>query len=164
MAELNSTLQPKDSPIDRHKGAKSGYKFDEEYERASVSNTKMGTFTADKIVAGTIDASVITVTNLDAGNITTGSISANYLSGGTIDAQNIAVINLNASNITSGTITANIITGGTINADNVKVTNIDADNITTGKIDSNNGKTYFDLDNNEIVLSDGTNPRVVLIS
>jgi hypothetical protein len=41
-------------------------------------------------------------------------------------------------------------------------TTIDGDKIVTGKVQSADGKTYFDLDNNDIVMNDGTNNRVVL--
>ena len=66
------------------------------------------------IRAGTIDASQVNVTNLNANNITTGHLSADYLQGGTIDASKINVTNLNADNIKSGTITGRAISGGTI--------------------------------------------------
>lgn len=66
------------------------------------------------IRAGTIDASQVRVTNLNADNITTGHLSADYLQGGTIDASKINVANLNADNIKSGTITGRAISGGTI--------------------------------------------------
>ena len=66
------------------------------------------------IRAGTIDASQVNVTNLNADNITTGHLSADYLQGGTIDASKINVANLNADNIKSGTITGRAISGGTI--------------------------------------------------
>jgi hypothetical protein len=67
-----------------------------------------GAIVADFITTGTLDASKITVTNLDAGSITTG----------TLDASHITVTNLNASSITAGTlnvdrIAAGSITGGT---------------------------------------------------
>ena len=41
-------------------------------------------------------------------------------------------------------------------------TTIKGDQITTGKIQSNNTLTYFDLDNNQIVMNDGTSNRVVI--
>lgn len=54
--------------------------------------TMDGAIVADFITTGTLDASKITVTNLDAGSITTG----------TLDASNITVTNLNAQSITAG--------------------------------------------------------------
>jgi len=41
-------------------------------------------------------------------------------------------------------------------------TTIDGDRIVTGKIESADGLTYWDLDNNLFVQSDGTYPRVVI--
>jgi len=41
-------------------------------------------------------------------------------------------------------------------------TTINGDTITTGKIQSSNGKTYFDLNNNRLVVSDPWNTRVVI--
>jgi hypothetical protein len=41
-------------------------------------------------------------------------------------------------------------------------TTIDGATITTGKIQSSNGKTYFDLNNNRLVVSDPWNTRVVI--
>ena len=54
--------------------------------------TMDGAIVADFITTGTLDASKINVTNLDAGSITTG----------TLDASNITVTNLNAQSITAG--------------------------------------------------------------
>ena len=54
--------------------------------------TMDGAIVADFITTGTLDASKITVTNLDASAITTG----------TLDASNITVTNLNAQSITAG--------------------------------------------------------------
>lgn len=58
--------------------------------------TQGGEIVADFITAGTLDASKITVTNLDASAITTG----------TLDASDITVTNLNAASITAGYISA----------------------------------------------------------
>lgn len=46
---------------------------------------------ADKITSGTIDASVVTVTNLNADNIIAGTISADRISGGTISGCAISI-------------------------------------------------------------------------
>ena len=62
----------------------------------AVTDAKINTLSADKLTAGTIDASVITVSNLDASNISTG----------TIDASVITVSNLDAGNINTGTLSA----------------------------------------------------------
>ena len=41
-------------------------------------------------------------------------------------------------------------------------TTIDANKIVTGKIQSTDGKTYFDLNNNKIVVNDGNDDRVYI--
>lgn len=52
--------------------------------------------------------------------------------------------------------------GCIIRVHNAKGTTIDGDTIVTGKVESADGKTYFDLDNNYIVMNDGSNNRVVI--
>lgn len=56
----------------------------------------------DNIRAGTLDASIVNVTNLNAGNITTGTLSADRIYGGTINGNVVTVTNLNAANIKAG--------------------------------------------------------------
>ena len=75
------------------------------------------------ITTGTIDASVVSVTNLNASNISTGTMSANKISGGSIDASNVTITNLNASNITSGSLSANYIQGGIMTVGGMNNTN-----------------------------------------
>jgi len=41
-------------------------------------------------------------------------------------------------------------------------TTIDGDKIVTGKIESADGKTYFDLENNRIIVNDGDDDRVLI--
>lgn len=101
--------------------------FDGAYYRLQESSTIID---GGHIITGTIDASKVTVNNLNASNIKSG----------TIDASSITINNINASKITSGT----------INASTITITNINANNITAGKISSANGKVYFDLTNNQL--------------
>jgi len=54
---------------------------------------------------GTLDCSLLTVTNLSASSINTGSLSASRISGGTLDCSSMTVTNLSAGSITSGTFT-----------------------------------------------------------
>ncbi len=63
----------------------------------AVTNAKINSLSANKITAGTIDASVITVTNLDADNITSGTIGADKIS-----VTNLAAISANLGSITAG--------------------------------------------------------------
>lgn len=99
---------------------------------------------ANKIIAGTIDASKINVTNLNANNITAGSINA----------RNIDVYNLNADNITAGKIKAKYIEADEIvSTINGASTTINGDKITTGTIalknlNSNNDDAILKLFDN----------------
>ena len=113
-----------------------------------LSGSGSTTINGSNITTGTIDASKVTVKNLNASNITSGTISGSKISGGTINGNNVTISNLNASNITSGTLSADKISGGTINASNIAVTNITASNINRGSltganIDINNGTGFL---------------------
>ncbi|SCV23874.1 Phage minor structural protein [Bacillus cereus] len=90
----------------------------------SVSPVDSGTIIADRITAGTIDASKVNVTKINASNITTGGMSADRVTSGTIDARKISVIGLNAGNIVAGS----------INAATIDITNLKAQNITSGTL------------------------------
>lgn len=94
------------------------------------------------ITTGTIDASVVNVTNINASNITSGTMSANKIQGGTIDASDVTITNLNASNITSGTMSANKIQGGTLTVGGVgdahgKIDVVDSSGTQIGGLNSN---------------------------
>ena len=115
-----------------------------------------GTIRANAIKTGTLDCSLITVTNLDAGSITVGTLSASKISGGTLNASLMTVINLNAQSITvgtfaspndrftdeslngvkisQGTIYGNRIVANSINADRIQAGTITADRITAKTI------------------------------
>lgn len=71
---VNSFYQPYNAPVTSGTTLVSGYDFQSNNERNAVTSAFLGTFSADKIVAGTIDSAVIY----------SGSITANQLSGGTI--------------------------------------------------------------------------------
>ena len=130
------------------------------------------------IRAGTIDASQVNVTNLNADNIKSWTLdasrvnvtnlNANNIKSGTLDASRVNVTNINADNIKSGTLdasrvnvtnlNANNIKSGTLDASRVNVTNINANNIASGKITSVDRRVVFDLDNNfiDVISSDGS--------
>lgn len=80
----------------------------------SITDATINSLTANKITAGTIDASVINVTNINANNITSGSINAAV----------IGVTNLNASNITSGTLAAGRIAAASIDVTKLNIRQI----------------------------------------
>jgi hypothetical protein len=120
----------------------------------TLGDGALASLSATKLTAGTIDASVITVSNINAGNISTGTlaadrISANSITGGklaveTIEAVSIAALTITgakiaAETITAGkiataTITATQIAGGTITADEIAANTITALEIEAGSI------------------------------
>ena len=77
------------------------------------------------IRAGTIDASLVNVTNLNADNIKSGTITGRAISGGTI--------------------TGTSISGGTITGTNINGTTISSATFVSGSIDSTSGYTHLDL-------------------
>lgn len=74
--DLNPYLFPKDSPYAQNQGATSFYAFDYENEAGIISNGKIRTLTADKITSGTINAGIITISNLSVNpeDITSGTL------------------------------------------------------------------------------------------
>ena len=68
----------------------------------AVTDAKINSLTANKITAGTIDASVITVTNLDADNITSGTVATARLNvNDIISTGSIIVSGDNVSDLTN---------------------------------------------------------------
>ena len=148
---------------------------------ASKSGLSGGTTTINGgcITTGTIDASKVTVKNLNADNITSGTISvnrldskvittdnfsaqtinANKITTGTIDASKVTVKNLNADNITSGTLTADKISGGTISASTINLGNGVCKITTSGQLTCSNikatGGTIAGLTINEEAIFNG---------
>jgi len=102
-----------------------------------------GTIIADAITSGTLDCSLITVANLDAGSITTGTLSASYIQGGILDCGTMTVQSLNAASITVGqfvdtndrfsdtSIHGDKIQTGTLHADRIEANTINSDQIQT---------------------------------
>lgn len=102
--------------------------------------TMDGAIVADFITTGTLDASKITVTNLDAGSITTG----------TLDASNITVTNLNAQSITAGYLNiARIQDGSITGGENGKIAQRTIIGGSSGNIAELGIKTY-NLDNSSV--------------
>ncbi len=148
---------------------------------ASKSGLSSGTTTINGgcITTGTIDASKVTVKNLNADNIVSGTISvnrldskvittdnfsaqtinANKITTGTIDASKVTVKNLNASNIISGTLTADKISGGTISASAINLGNGVCKITTSGQLTCSNikatGGTIAGLTINEEAIFNG---------
>lgn len=92
------------------------------------------------IRAGTIDASLVNVTNLNADNIKSGTITGRAISGGTITGATVK-----GNTISGGTITGTTISGGTITGTNINGTTISSATIVSGFIDSTSGYTHLDL-------------------
>lgn len=102
--------------------------------------TMDGAIVADFITTGTLDASKITVTNLDAGSITTG----------TLDASNITVTNLNAQSITAGYLNiARIQDGSITGGENGKIAQRTIIGGSSGNIAELGIQTY-NLDNSSV--------------
>jgi hypothetical protein len=86
------------------------------------------------LTAGTIDAAVITVSNINAGNISTGVLAADRISANSITGGKLAVGTIEAVSIAAGTITGAKIAAETITASNIAVGTITADQIASATI------------------------------
>ena len=100
----------------------------------TLGNNALASISANKITAGTIDASVITVSNINAGNISTGTLAADRIAAASITGTKIAAGTIIASNIATATITATQIAAGTITASNIATGTITATQIAAGTI------------------------------
>jgi hypothetical protein len=110
----------------------------------TLGNEALASLSANKLTAGTIDASVITVSNLNAGNISTGvlnadriqaaSITGAKLVAGTIEAVSIAAGTITGAKLAVGTIEAVSIAAGTITGAKIAATTITASNIAVATI------------------------------
>jgi hypothetical protein len=110
----------------------------------TLGNEALASLSANKLTAGTIDASVITVSNINAGNISTGvlnadriqaaSITGAKLVAGTIEAVSIAAGTITGAKLAVGTIEAVSIAAGTITGAKIAATTITASNIATATI------------------------------
>lgn len=100
----------------------------------TLGNNALASISANKITAGTIDASVITVSNINAGNISTGTLAADRIASASITGTKIAAGTITASNIATATITATQIAAGTITASNIATGTITATQIAAGTI------------------------------
>ena len=125
---------------------------------ATITNAKINDLSADKITAGTIDASVITVTNLDADNITSGSIDTSLLSFTPVDSGNIVgTINASTEGITINanklTLTGVLEVGDAANDINTNTTTISGGKITAGTLSVTNAEISGTLDFSKITQS-----------
>jgi hypothetical protein len=110
----------------------------------TLGNEAIASLSATKLTAGTIDASVITVSNINAGNISTGTLNADRIAAasitgaklvaGTIEAVSIAAGTITGAKIATGTIEAVNIAAATITGAKIAATTITASNIATATI------------------------------
>jgi hypothetical protein len=110
----------------------------------TLGNEALASLSANKLTAGTIDASVITVSNLNAGNISTGTLNADRIAAasitgaklvaGTIEAVSIAAGTITGAKLAVGTIEAVSIAAGTITGAKIAATTITASNIAVATI------------------------------
>lgn len=98
----------------------------------SGSNITTGTIDASKVTVKNLNASYISSGEIDASKVTIKNLNASYISSGEIDASKITVKNIDASNIKSGKISADFIEGGTIDASKVTVNNLNINNVKYG--------------------------------
>ncbi|WP_187360862.1 tail fiber domain-containing protein [Parvimonas micra] len=97
-------------------------------DNAVIKDAMIQSMTANKLTAGTIDANVITVKNINASNIVTG----------TLDASKATVTNIDASKITTGTLSAARIAAGSIDASKLNVSTLSALSANLGNVTSGN--------------------------
>jgi hypothetical protein len=96
----------------------------------SVTDEKVSDISANKITAGTIDASVITVTNLDADNITSGSIGADKITVDDLSAINSDLGDIDAGSLNIGSGAFVVTTAGAMTATSADVVG----NLKTGNL------------------------------
>lgn len=104
----------------------------------SLGNNALANLSANKITSGSIDASIITVSNLNAGNISTGTLSADRIAAASITGAKIAAATITASNIVTGTITASQIAASTITGSLIAAATITSSNIASNTITASN--------------------------
>lgn len=97
-------------------------------DNAVIKDAMIQSMTANKLTAGTIDANVITVKNINASNIVTG----------TLDASKATVANIDASKITTGTLSAARIAAGSIDASKLNVSSLSALSANLGSVTAGN--------------------------
>ena len=109
-----------------------------------LAMTQDGSIVADFITAGTLNAALAKVINLDASNINTGSLNASLIKTGVLDAALAKIINIDASNINTGS----------LNAERIK----------SGRIVSVNGITEMDLDDGKIYIKQKVGNGILILS
>ncbi|MGN7938496.1 phage tail spike protein [Metabacillus sp. 22489] len=88
---------------------------------AAQTNAQNFAKNASNINSGTLNGSVVNITNLNASNIVSGNMSADFIYGGTINGTTVNIINLNAANIKSGTLDTARLATSSITADKLVI-------------------------------------------
>lgn len=88
---------------------------------AAQTNAQNFAKNASNINTGTLNGTVVNITNLNASNIVSGNMSADFIYGGTINGTTVNVINLNAANIRSGTLDTARLATSSITADKLVI-------------------------------------------
>lgn len=109
--KLDAYLFPINSPYAQNQGATSGFAFDYENETGVISNGKIRNLSADKITSGTIDAGVVTVSNIDPADINSGTLSTQVNVGTTISSSYVQLDGANNRIVVNDGTTNRIIIG-----------------------------------------------------
>jgi hypothetical protein len=104
----------------------------------TLGNEALASLSANKLTAGTIDASVITVSNLNAGNISTGVLNADRIQAASITGAKLVAGTIEAVSIAAGTITGAKLAVGTIEAVNIAAATITGAKIAATTITASN--------------------------
>lgn len=105
---------------------------------AAINNAQIGTLSADKINTGTLNASVVAVTNLNATNITGGTLSVDRISANSITGGKISTTN--GANLTTNNINLNAVTNSYPGVVGLQFTNTTSGTYTwTQAVNANSG-------------------------
>jgi hypothetical protein len=104
----------------------------------TLGNEALASLSANKLTAGTIDASVITVSNINAGNISAGTLNADRIAAASITGAKLVAGTIEAVSIAAGTITGAKIATGTIEAVNIAAATITGAKIAATTITASN--------------------------
>jgi len=117
-------------------------------DNAVIKDAMIQSMTANKLTAGTIDANVITVKNINASNIVTGTLDASKATVTNIDASKITTGTLNAARIAAGSIDASKLNVSTLSALSANLGSVTAGNISGVNINIGNGNFTVDTAGN----------------
>jgi len=111
-----------------------------------------------------IGASNCDTTIISGGKIITGLLTATNIQTGTLNCSLLTVSNLSASSITAGTLSASYVSAGTLNCSLFTVSNLSATSITTGILTGLLVRTSSGVDRAELSVAAGDNHRLNIYS